>query len=83
MIGNERGFGDRFEMPEESFLARLVVIRRNEQRAIDSEFLGAASYRRPRAASSLNLFRQAQCNVCSPCDCEPDDLFPFVVRQRR
>ena len=40
MMGNDVASSDRAEMPEKSFLAGLVVIWRDQQRGIHSEFLG-------------------------------------------
>ena len=84
-----RGAGDCFEMTEKSFLARLVVIWRDEQRGIHSELLGRASYRRWRVAvefepvpastrQRLFAFATATPITCSRSSCESVGDSPVV-----
>ena len=40
MIGSDVALGDCLEMTKQPFLAWFIVIGRDEQRAVDAEFLG-------------------------------------------
>ena len=56
----ERGrLGDRGEMAEESFLARLVVIGRDEERAVHADFLRFLRVQRSRRGSSWSRCRRS------------------------
>ena len=66
-------------MPEQTFLARLVVVRRNEERAICAQFFGCfcvgdGVMRRvgTRSGEHLTTF------LCGR-DRKPDQLFTFLV----
>src|SRR5438270_10595601 len=70
-------------MPEQTFLARLVVIRRYEQHSIDAHFFRGASCRDRSARGIRTGPRQDLATAFRHFNGEANDLLAFVVGQRR
>ena len=74
---------DRVEMPEQAFLARLVVIRRNDQSAIEAQLFRGDCGRDCLARGIRTRSRQHLTAAARDLQGQADDLFPLIVRKRR
>src|SRR5437764_5797538 len=70
-------------MPEQTFLARLVVIRRHEQHSIDAHFFRGASRRNCGTSRVGAGPRQDLATAFRHFNGQANDLFALVLRQRR
>ena len=74
---------DRAKMPEESFLARLVIIRRHNEGAIHAQLLGRDRGGDRFARGIRTGAGQHLAATAGDLDREPDDLLALIVRQGR